>query len=343
MSPERRRYLGDLVRLTAFLVVAGLLTAWLVVVTGDLRGGERRSYAAEFEDVSGLQVGDQVRVASVVAGRVSDLEVLPDSTVRVSFDLDAGVELDTSTTATVRYRNLIGDRFVELARTDPAAPAVEPGATIPTVRTASALDIDTLLAGFRPLFVGLNPQQVNELSSQLVAVLQGQRSAIGSLLASTGSLTTTLGEQQELVTSVLTNLDAALATFDDRAETLDALVVALSRLVDGLAADDTALLDAADQIEGLTGDAAGLLAAARGDLAADVSALGTLAAGINSERDTLGVVLGRLPDHYTTVQGAASYGNFFNFFLCGVRLQLLDVGGQPVQTPWIDSEAERCR
>ncbi|NHA01238.1 hypothetical protein G5V59_19030 [Nocardioides sp. W3-2-3] len=44
---------------------------------------------------------------------------------------------------------------------------------IPIANTASALDLDTLLNGFKPLFAGLNPSQVNELSQQAGAGAAG--------------------------------------------------------------------------------------------------------------------------------------------------------------------------
>jgi phospholipid/cholesterol/gamma-HCH transport system substrate-binding protein len=54
-------------------------------------------------------------------------------------------------------------------------------------------------------------------------------------------------------------------------------------------------------------------------------------------------VLRQLPRHYRKLQNAGSYGNFFNFFLCGVRVQTDLAGGQQMVTPWIRSDEERCK
>lgn len=325
-----------------FIVVAAVITVYLVLVTGEIRWGQREEYRAVFGNISGLREGDQVRVASVPAGRVKEIDVQRDNSVLVTFDLDSDIELNQSSTATVRYRNLIGDRFIELGRPDADAAPLDPGATIPVDQTFSALDLDTLLNGFKPLFVGLNAQQINELSVQLVQVLQGQKGAIATMLGTLGRVTQNVGSRQQLVSQVITNLDTVLGTIDDRRATLGTLIDQMSGLVVDLEKQDTQVLSAADEIEGFAQTATTLLARARGDLTPTLSQLELATRQINENADTLDLVLGRLPDHYALVQQAASYGNFFNFFLCGLRLQLTDDSGKPIQTPWIHSDLARC-
>ncbi len=80
----KRSTRGDLVKLTIFLVVASFLTAYLYVVTANDRSGDARPFAARFENISGLEVGSDVRVASVVVGKVSDIDVASDGIVTVS-------------------------------------------------------------------------------------------------------------------------------------------------------------------------------------------------------------------------------------------------------------------
>ena len=68
---------------------------------------------------------------------------------------------------------------------------------------------------------------------------------------------------------------------------------------------------------------------ARGDLTPDLRALTEAARGLNLEKEELVAVLRQLPRHYRKLQNAGSYGNFFNFFLCGVRLQTDAAAGVP--------------
>lgn len=342
-SVVRKRERGDLIRLAVFLAVAALVTVWVGAITGEYRSGDATTYRAAFDDVSGLEVGDQVRVAGVDVGKVQDIKVQSDSTVVVSFTVATDTELNTSTRAVIQYRNLIGDRIVQLTRTDPEAAILDIGTTIPVSQTESALDLDTLLNGFKPLFAGLNPGQVNELSQELIEVLQGQESSVNTLVQRVGSFTTTIGDREALISQVIGNLNLVLTTFDDRRNTVGLLIDRLDALVTGLDRQDTQLLIAADQIDGFAREASDLVRSARLDLNPDLRELARAARGLNMKSETLEQVLQQLPKHYRKILNTGSYGNYFNFFLCGVRVQTEGAGGRPVITPWINSDVERCK
>ncbi len=342
MSAVRKRERSELVKLAIFAAVSAVLAGYLVVLTGDIHAGTRTTYKAQFANVSGLKVGNQVRVASVAVGKVSKIDVQQDASVTVTFDVDENVRIGGSTTATVRYRNLIGDRFLELDRAESNDRKLSVGATIPSSQTDAALDLDTLLNGFKPLFVGLNAEQVNQLSDQLVQVLQGQSGAVKSLLSTVASLTGTIGAREELVTQVIKNLDTVLGVVDGRKDDLGAIIDGLSSLVVGLEKQDTELLDAAGRITDFADDTSVLLSRSRADITGNLKSLAAAAKGLNSQADTLETVLKKLPEHYQAIGQTSSYGNFFNFFLCGVRVKLSD-GSSPLQTPWINSDQARCK
>lgn len=338
-SKLRSRERSDLIKFGIFLVAAALFTYWVGVVTAAHRPGDRVTYDAVFTNVSGLQKGDSVRIAGVDVGKVTGLAVQRDTTVRVSFNVPRDQVLNASTEATVQYRNLIGDRIVQLSRPDADAKPIDAGDTIPVSRTRPALDLDLLLNGFKPLFAGLAPAQINAFSGDLVKILQGQSSAISTLVQRAASLTTTLGNRQDLIGEVIGNLNTVVGTLDDKRETIQELIDQFSQLLHGLQQQDTQILDAAAQTDRFARDAASLVEAGRGDLNADLIQLTKAANGINQEQATLQQVLQKLPNHYAAVQNTASYGNYFNFFLCGVRVQT----EATITTPWIMSDAQRCK
>ena len=343
-SPVRLKERADLVRLVIFLVVAALVTFWVAAVMSEYRSGGATTYQAAFDDVSGLQEGDQVRAAGVRVGQVTDIDVRPDSTVVISFEVDDSLVLDDGTTATIEYRNLIGDRIVQMASEgEGTGTKLAAGGMIPIANTASALDLDTLLNGFKPLFAGLNPTQVNELSQQLVQVLQGQESAVETLTTRVGSFTSAIAQREQLITQVIGNLNEVLETVDGRRDEVGQLIDALDVVLTRFDEQDTEILIAAEKIDQFAREASALVGRARGDLTPDLRALTEAARGLNLEKEELVAVLRQLPRHYRKLQNAGSYGNFFNFFLCGVRLQTDAAAGVPVLTPWINSDAERCQ
>ncbi|HVK29918.1 MAG TPA: MlaD family protein [Nocardioides sp.] len=346
ISPEKRRERNDLIKFSAFLAMAAVFTFWVAAVTGEIRPGGREVYKAVFDDVSGLAVGDEVRVAGVDIGKVREIDVQADNTVLVTFDVREGQELTKGTHATIQYRNLIGDRVVQLTRGDEGSAdgdeVLAAGGTLPATQTASALDLDTLLNGFKPLFAGLSPTQVNELSGQLIQVLQGQQSSVATLVDNVASFTTTIGDREQLIGEVIRNLNSVLGTVDARKETVGLLLDRLDALLTGLDGQDTQVLDAAARISGFADRTSTLVSRARGDLRADLQGLAVTARGLDKSKGTLDAVLKKFPSHYDKVQNTASYGNFFNFFLCGVRVQTGLGKGQPILTPWIYSDTPRC-
>ena len=342
-SVIRRRERSDLIKFSIFLLIAAVFTYWVAVVTAAARPGDRVEYKAVFANVSGLETGDAVRIAGVDVGKVSHLAVQRDSSILVTFSVPKGQKLNISTEATIQYRNLIGDRVVQLTRPDAGASPLAIGGTIPESQTKPALDLDTLLNGFRPLFAGLAPDQINAFSGDLIKVLQGQSSAIATLVARAGSFTSTIGDRQQLVGEVIRNLNTVAGTFDSHRDDINILITELSKLVDGLHHQDTQVLDAADRINGFANDASSLLASAREDLKPDLLQLARTARGLNDEQSTLQAVLTKLPIHYAALQNTASYGNFFDFFLCGVRVQTGGLGEPSLITPWILSDVSRCK
>jgi phospholipid/cholesterol/gamma-HCH transport system substrate-binding protein len=342
-SRVQRQQRKDLVKLAAFLVVSAMIAVWLGAVMGEVRPGDRTAYRALFDDVSGLTEGDQVRIAGVTVGKVDAIEVRADSTVLVTFGVKKTNVLNASTRATVKYRNLIGDRILELTRPNPDAEVLAAGAMIPVDRTAHALDLDTLLNGFKPLFAGLNPSQVNQLSEQLVDVLQGQASAVETLVSTVGSFATTIADRERLVTQVVGNLNAVLGTVDDRRQTVGRLIDEMDDLLTGLDKHDVQVLDAAHEVDGLARSASRLIRSARGDITRDLTSLGVAARRLNGRSDTLRGLLTQLPRHYRAIVNSGSYGNFFNFFLCGVRVKVSETNGAPLQGPWIHSDVPRCQ
>jgi phospholipid/cholesterol/gamma-HCH transport system substrate-binding protein len=339
LSVERKRQTADLLKLCAFLLAAAVVTAWMAAVTGEYRPGERDTYHAVFDDVSGLTVGDDVRIAGVDVGKVKEIDVQDDNTVRVTFDVRSDQHLTTATHATIQYRNLTGDRIVQLTqgRSGPPAKALDAGGTIPTSQTAAALDLDTLLNGFRPLFAGLSPTEINQLSGEVVQVLQGQQSAVASLVGHVASFTTTIGAREQLVGQVIRNLNSVMGAVDEHSGALEHLIDGLDDLVVGLDKQDDQVLDAAGQIDQFARATSSLLAGARGDVRRDLAYLLVTARGVNRHANTLERVLSALPQHYREMQDTASYGSFYNVFLCGARI-LTDLG----TSPWIRSSAQRC-
>ncbi|WP_433681284.1 MCE family protein [Nocardia sp. CA-119907] len=318
------------IKLTIFTVVMALVLAGLVVVFSQMRFARESGYHAVFTSSSGMLDGAKVRIAGVPVGSVTGVHVGKDNLAHVDFDVDVKYRLYTSTKATIRYENLVGDRYLELLEGPGTAQVMSKGGTIGLDRTSPALDLDMLLGGFRPLLRGLDPAQVNDLTEALLQVFQGQGGTLVALLNSSGSFGKTLADRDALIGSVIENLKTVLTTIDERDQQFGTTLEELQRLVSGLAADKDPIGAALPRIAGATGDLTDLLQQARPDLKTTFEQAGTLAATLDDGSDTIQWVLDRLPDTYKKLVRIGAYGSFLNMYVCGTNFLVDGPDGKPL-------------
>jgi phospholipid/cholesterol/gamma-HCH transport system substrate-binding protein len=329
-------------RLAVFLTVCVVGAFALLAIFAQLRFGDGTRYSANFTNVTGLKKGDFVRIAGVEIGKVEALNINPDQTVRVQFSASDAAQLTEGTRAVIRYDNVIGGRFVALEEGPGGLSRLAPGEAIPVSRTAPALDLDSVIGGFKPLFQALNPEQVNDLSGQLEAALGGQGPTIGSFLNQAAALTNTLADRDQLISEVVTNLDSVLGTLGDQSGQLDKAVTNLSQLVEGLNARKTDISNAFADTNAAAATVADLLVQARPPLQKVVHETNRVATIAITDHEYLDTIINTLPDKYKALSRQGMYGDYFSFYLCDLVLKLNGKGGQPVYVKVAAQDTGRC-
>jgi phospholipid/cholesterol/gamma-HCH transport system substrate-binding protein len=335
---------GPLVKFLSLAVVVALCTTVLALTIANSSGGTRSSYTARFTDASGLLPGDDVRIAGVVVGTVDDVRIVDRRFAEVAFSVAKDQPLPASVGASILYRNLIGQRYVALEQgAGPAGQTLPEGGTIPVERTRPPLNLTVLFNGFKPLLTALDPEQVNQLSFEIIQVLQGQGGTVRSLLAHTASLTNTLADRDEVIGQVIDNLNAVLDTVNARDGRLSELISSLQALVSGLSKDREPIGEAIVSIGDLTNVTADLLKDARPPLKDDIRHLGDLAENLNAQDEHLEQTIKNLPPKLKKVIRAGSYGSWFNFYLCGAS-GIVKFGDliPPIEIEAFHSDQERC-
>ena len=339
------RTTSSLVKLVGFIVVTLLATGTLAATIANVQLGDHATYRAVFKDVTGLAPGQDVRIAGVRVGTVKDISVNADrTTALVAFDVARTSVLTHGTVATIKYRNLVGERYIALTQDPGAAAPLRDGATIGLSHTHSALDLTTLFNGFKPLFAALSPKDVNELSQEIIAVLQGEGGDINSLLSQTASLTSTLADRDAVIGRTITNLNTVLSTVGDHDTALNELITQLQRFVSGLAADRKAIGASLTSISSLTAQTADLLRVARPSVKGDVANLRALAETLSKPSNTalFEKFMANTPGKLDAITRTATYGSWFNFYLCRFDGRVVMASGSPV-SPSYSTAAARCR
>ena len=327
-----------------YTVVMLMILGGLIVVFGDFRSGTTESYSAVFADASGLKKGQKVRVAGVEVGKVSDVELQSDASVRVDFTVASTRPLDTATRAQVRYENLTGDRYLDIGKgaDTQQVSTLAPGGVIPEASTSPALDIDSLVGGFKPLFRSVTGDELNKLTAALIGTLQGQGGEVRTLLDTVGSSTSMLAEQDSVIGELVDNLNTVLTVADKRRDELSQSVGDLQAIVSQFANQADPMDQIIDHLEGATLAGGGLLGNIRPDIRESVILLDTTTANLVDGQEMLDSTLSKLPEAYRRLGRMGGSGAAFQMYACQAILRLTGTDGKDIDIPLLDQTTGRC-
>lgn len=219
-------------------------------------------YSAEFGDASGLQPGEEVRVAGLKVGTVRKI-ALGGTKVVVTFDVE-DVELGRYTRAGIEVKTLLGQHYLSVT---PAGPGRLPeGTTIPLSRTSTPVnvvpafqqlttevrDIDTrqLATAFESMSSVL-ARSAPEVRGTLTGLARLSESVasrdeeVRTLFRRANGVTGVLAARDKELGQLLTSSDQVLQVLDARRETIRKIILDTSRLarqLRGLIADNRARL-----------------------------------------------------------------------------------------------------
>jgi phospholipid/cholesterol/gamma-HCH transport system substrate-binding protein len=248
--------------------IAGLLAIGLVLLASfnasklPLIGGGT-SYAASFSEAGGLRTGDEVRIAGVRVGKVTDIS-LDGNKVDVDFRITEDVAFGPESGASIRMKTLLGQKYVSL---EPKGRGqLAEGATIPLSRTVSSYDIikafsdltqtteridttqlaaslDTIASEFSdtPANVKLALDGLTRLSR----TISSRDSELKALLRASNSVSGTLADQNKVIEKIITDGDLLLAELYERRDAIHTLFTNTSAMavqITGLVRDNRAQL-----------------------------------------------------------------------------------------------------
>ncbi len=292
-------------------------------------------YQAEFSEAAGLRPDDEVRVAGIKVGEVTDVELDSDNEgdrVLVSFRItDAWIGDQTS--AAIKIKTLLGRKFLALQPS--GVTSLDPDVRIPLSRTvtpydvteafegladtAGAIDTDQLAASFRTISdtFANSPQHVRTALDGLSALsttISSRDAQLAELLANTRRITGTLAESND--------------EFDKLIEDGDLLLTELSNRRDAIHALLTGTTDLAEQLSGLVADNEDQLGPA-------LTQLDTVTGILEKYAGKLDESLRLAGPYFRVVNNATGSGRWIDSYICG----LIPPNREPCTVPDISAGA----
>jgi len=229
-----------------FVAVCLVFTGYLAFTIGNLDVRDpfaRNSYTltARFDDVTGLLINDNVKVAGVVVGKVTSVTTdAGQAVVELQID-DDHADLPKDTSAGVRWRNLIGQRYVYLYPGE-SSEAFQDGDVIQ--ETTSVVDLGEMFDRLGPIVGAIDPAQVNDFLNTVTEALEGREDQVGATLDDLATLMAGLATRDEAIQRLITNLDVVAETLNTRDAQIEVMLQNLITLSETFG-DNTATLDAA--------------------------------------------------------------------------------------------------
>src|SRR3954466_11233427 len=249
-APEEERWQ----RIRRWAALATFALAALIVVHLLLfGGGGTYTVTASFENAAQLVKGNQVDVAGVPVGSISDISLSDDGQALVKLEISdsAYAPLPEGTHATVRSQSLSGiaNRYVDLALpTANTDQKIDSGGQITQADTTSEVDLDQLfntlnkptvshlqevISGFARAYQGvgakanrgfyyLNP--FLSTSRRVFGELNSQQANLDGLVVDAAGLTSTLDQKSPEISSLVANLNGMLGTIGAQQSSLASAV-----------------------------------------------------------------------------------------------------------------------
>jgi phospholipid/cholesterol/gamma-HCH transport system substrate-binding protein len=240
------------VKFGIFVLVCLSFTVYLAFTIGNIsiRDPFARDYYtlhADFDDVTGLLVNDNVKIAGVVVGKVTAIKVV-DGRASVSFTVKNDVNLGHDTSAAIRWRNLIGQRYVYLYPGNDTVTKLQNGDRIDS--TESVVDLGELFNRLGPIVGAIDEKQVNDFLDTITQALDGNQDKLGKAIDDLGVLMKGLGSRDQAIGRLVDNLNTVTGVIANRDQQirvmLDNLVLISSTFSANTDTLDTALREFGD-------------------------------------------------------------------------------------------------
>src|SRR5579885_97058 len=194
-------------------ILAIVLLAFNANALPFIGGGD--TYHADFADAGGLKTGDDVRIAGVKVGKVTSLDLRVDGNqpmVRVGFQVSSGTSVGQDTTADIKIKTLLGQKYIALT---PEGSGHLHG-DIPLSRTTTPLDVTQAFIGLGQRAGEIDTAQLAKAFDTIAATFKDTPPYVHSSLVGLQRLSTSIASRDSQLTQLLADANTVTETLAAR-------------------------------------------------------------------------------------------------------------------------------
>ncbi|MFG1792911.1 MlaD family protein [Nocardia sp. NPDC049149] len=239
-------------RLALFAAVMVVILSLVLTAIKRPVGGDSEAHDAIFTDANGLKVGDDVRMYGVQVGKVEGLSLEGDK-AKVKLTVKTDTPIYDNSMLAIRYQSLTGQRYIDLQQQPKPGVRIPADARIDTKMTVPSFDVTSLFNGLKPVLATFSPEQVNQFTKSLLAVVEGDSSGVGAALDAIDQLSKYASNRQAVIGTVVRNMSELNEKVGGRQHYLVPLLAKYTDIYQSLAESVHGLADFADTGPGVFG------------------------------------------------------------------------------------------
>jgi len=244
-------------------------------------------------------------------GRVSGADIENGQAV-VHFTVDDNVKLTTDSIVAIRWRNVLGLRFLYVYPGDGSGRPLQNGDVVPISHTQDAGDIGQFLNELGPILQAINPNEANAFLDSVNQALGGSEVAIRALLDNAAVLSSSLGSKDQQIGALVQNSAKVMAAYASQSQNLGAILDDLNTLGGKLAGINGQIDSLITNFADVQHQLDHILVRNRGNIDATLSGLQSVTGTLAANRRNLGQALCSLPTGLGPYEDTSSWGQWFN-------------------------------
>ncbi|BBZ01635.1 mammalian cell entry protein [Mycolicibacterium chitae] len=306
--------------LVALIIAVGLQPQRILDWAGAVR------YQATFAEAGGLIPGNDVKIAGVTVGSVSDV-ALEHGRAQVSFTVSGNVPLGSMTTAHIRTGTLLGERLLVLESDGEST--MRPLEVIPLARTSSPYSLTEAVGDLTTNVAGTNTESLNQSLDTLAATIDQIAPQLGPTFDGLARLSQTVNRRNDTVTELLANTGTVTGILSDRSQQVNTLLLNANDLLDILVQRRQQIVQLINASSAVAQELSGLVADNEHELAPTLEKMNAVTEMLENNRDSIAKALPGLAKYQVTLGETVASGPFYTAFIPNLDLP-------PLLQPFLD-------
>lgn len=310
MKPFRERNPVTVGAISLAVLVAVLLAAFRADDLPLIGGGD--TYYAAFSEAGGLKVGDEVRIAGVRVGDVSEIELDGDQ-VRVGFKVKTPSRFGTESSASIRVKTLLGDMYLAL---EPAGSGqLAEDQVIPVERTQAPYDVVDAFQGLANTADKIDTSELAKSMTTLADLTRNTPAEFRAALRGVSALSNTVAKRDKQINTLLKSLSKVTGVLDARDDDLIALMDDADTLFKELVKRRQSISDLLTGTTRLSKELTALIDGSREDLKPALRNLRETVAVLNKNEDNIDDSLRLMAPFYRLFSQTLGNGPWFDTYI----------------------------